>query len=499
MRDKKDRLQAHLFMVGRLVCAVVARDPDAHETPMRRSMTGAFAGMALTILIVGGYMVVGLVSPSTNTDWREDGALVIDEDTATRYLFIDEQLHPTVNATSAALVMGSRDGWISVSSEALDGTPRGPTIGIVGAPDTLPVVDDLSRQEWLVCTVDDGSDSDVHEVLVWIDDEVDDDEADDDQVEQDEADGATAEVEAAEDDPALLVTTSGDDARYLVVGGEKFRIVDPVVLAALGLDDDDPTVVAAAWLNAFETGPDLTTRSIPGRGDEGPTIAGAASRVGQVFAVDRAATSEVQHYALLSDGLLAVSDLEAALLLGSPDAAESYPGEAVRVISAATADVAAVAVSTTTQIEDAWPIAIPTLSTLDDDATACVAVAPDEAGSAATRALRIVAEPTSAVRVPSLSGEDNDLAAQQVQIPAGVGVLAQAEPNAGAGIGTLFLVTEVGVKHPFADVEAVASVGFADVSPLVMPAEILDFLPTGPSLDSAAARTEVPIRPDLDE
>ena len=63
-----------------------------------------------------------------------------------------------------------------------------------------------------------------------------------------------------------------------------------------------------------------------------------------------------------------------------------------------------------------------------------------------------------------------------------------AQPD-GSATGTIYLVTDQGMKFPIADDDALAALGYGGVTPDVLPRTLLDVIPTGPSLDPAAARS----------
>ncbi len=478
MRDKKDQLHAHLFMVGRLVGAVVLGEPDAHETPMRRSTNGAMAGMAITILIVAGLMVWALISPGGNTDWQTDGGLVVEKETATHYLYLDGVLHPTLNATSAALAVGGADNPPVASQASLEGVPRGTPVGIIGAPSSFPEADELLGDPWSICAVSSDATSTADGgVLVSIGDSLSDD----------------ASAQSVE---GILVQASGAETRYLVVGGQRFLLDGPAVMSALGYDIVVPLTVDPSWINTLVPGPDIAVPEIFNQGEEGPEIAGRPGVIGQVFVVERIGLG-LQYYVLFGDGLLPVSETVAAVLLGDPESVESYPGGSVAALEASASDVAAAPTSSVDELGLGWPTVPPTLQELTADDLPCVHIdgATEDDGDV-TMSFRVHAAMPESVAVPAVSPGQNELAADLVNIAAGSGVLAFAQPNPGDDSGTPFLITEIGVKYPLASAEALSSLGYGDVDPLWLPGEVLDFLPTGPSLDPEAARTLLPVQPN---
>jgi hypothetical protein len=79
--------------------------------------------------------------------------------------------------------------------------------------------------------------------------------------------------------------------------------------------------------------------------------------------------------------------------------------------------------------------------------------------------------------------------ADSIALGPGRGALVQAAlPGGGAG-GTIYLITDQGMKFPIADEDALAALGYNAVTPDELPRTVLDVIPTGPSLDPAAARS----------
>jgi hypothetical protein len=79
--------------------------------------------------------------------------------------------------------------------------------------------------------------------------------------------------------------------------------------------------------------------------------------------------------------------------------------------------------------------------------------------------------------------------ADEVRVPAGRGAVIEAMPAPSAPSGVLYLVTDLGVRHPVPDAEVLAVLGYRGVAPVRVPAEIVALLPIGPALYPQAART----------
>ncbi|MEQ4606693.1 type VII secretion protein EccB [Streptomyces cavourensis] len=60
MQSKRDQVQAHGFMMGRLSSGLLTADPDAPESPLGRTTRGVVFGLLVTVLIGAGATVYGL-------------------------------------------------------------------------------------------------------------------------------------------------------------------------------------------------------------------------------------------------------------------------------------------------------------------------------------------------------------------------------------------------------------------------------------------------------
>ncbi|WP_051969201.1 type VII secretion protein EccB [Kitasatospora azatica] len=59
--------------------------------------------------------------------------------------------------------------------------------------------------------------------------------------------------------------------------------------------------------------------------------------------------------------------------------------------------------------------------------------------------------------------------------------------------GTLYLITDLGIKFPLASADVAKTLGYTGTTALPVPTELLALLPTGPSLDPAAASATLPL------
>src|SRR5215472_9580035 len=137
-------------MVGRLTSALVHAEPDAPESPLRRTGLGSFGGLLIGTLAVAGFLIWGLISPASRGGLTA-GELVMVRETGARFIYADHQLRPVLNWSSALLLMGGNAVMTSMSAQSLAGIPIGPPLGILGAPDALPPASSINTGDWLAC------------------------------------------------------------------------------------------------------------------------------------------------------------------------------------------------------------------------------------------------------------------------------------------------------------------------------------------------------------
>ncbi|MFD2419610.1 type VII secretion protein EccB [Amycolatopsis pigmentata] len=466
MKSRKDQVQAYFFVVGRLAAAVTHGKPDVLHAPSKRMSTGTVLGVVLAAVLMGIFGIVGLFVPSAgSSSWRQEGAIVMNKETGARYVYLGGQLRPVLNYSSARLVAGkSGSGAVaSVSPASLAGTPVGQPIGIPGAPDALPAVTKVDGGSWTVCAQSAGTGQPVVTLLL----------------------GLPAE-QPLNEAQALLVSAS-DGTDYLVWRGKRLRIPESSVLAALGYGDARPARVAPAWLNAIPQGADLEAPAVPGAGQPGPVIDGQQSRVGQIFQVRNPTINSDQLYVVRQGGLAPLSRTAAALLLAAPATRQAYPDMTVEPIAAGPSALTGVRVSADSGLAGDLPPVPPQVITPSPDQLPCVDNELTPTGQMTSVAETLPAGDVLAASVP-LGAHKAGATADRAAIPAGGGALVRQSSAPGATPGTAFLVTEVGTKYPLADADVVSALGYGEGSAVVVPAQLLALLPTGPVLSMDAAR-----------
>lgn len=481
MQNRRDQVQAHLFVMGRLASAMLRADPDDVESPSGRTNRGAAIGLIIAVLVCAGAFVLGLIKPGGNTTWKADGKLVVDKQTGASYLYLDGRLRPVRNYTSARLITGGAPEAASVGTSSLSGTPHGTAVGVPGAPDALPGAKELDDDPWLVCSATRPSDTGRPRAVTAL------------------AVGAgkVGDIPGAYRlGTGTGVLVAGPDGKeYLLWQGSRLRVDEKSDAArALGYGDAAPRPVSAAFLDAFPQGPDLSPPEVPGRGEAGPRLGGRPTRLGQVFRVD-VPGSEPRYHLLYKEGLVPLGDTVAALVMGDPRTAEEAYGGETRVASLGADALTRHLAPGTAGPEGAaeLPSSPPELVRPPAGQVVCSGV--ESAGGSARVGVAILPETVlgDAVQKPDPEFEPACLPVDAVSVRPGAGVLVRALSAAGSPLGdTTFLVTDTGVKHRLLSKEAVEALGYGGVPEQTMPAHVLSMLPTGPDLTREAAVTGEP-------
>ncbi|MFC7326851.1 type VII secretion protein EccB [Marinactinospora rubrisoli] len=474
MQTRRDRVQAHTFVVGRLSTAMLEADPDAVDAPMRRTRNGSFIGLAIGALLCVGFLVFGLIFPGGAQSWRQEGRLIVEKETGATYLYADGVLRPVANYASARLIQGAQMTVASVSSASLEGVPKGGAVGIPGAPDTLPAADGEAGT-WLLCAIPPTSDHDARTALT-----------------------VTPEATAAalpNDFGVLVADPDGD--RHLLWRGTRLRLdTDNGALEALGYGTSPVLPVTDAFLDTVPAAPDLAAPTVAGLGEQGPAIAGRPATVGQVFVVGGDGQQD-QYYLLTRDGLVPLTATDSRLLLTHPAVqADAYGGETPTAVPLTPADLRGVLAEgggVDRPGDSPFPASPPELVPLDGD-TACLRLGADGGLGLAIRPVDdIRAWPVQEAPAIAPGCPTPDL----MGIPSGGGALVEARPVGGSTeTPTYYVVTDSAAKFPVSDTDTVGALGFDPATATAVPTSLLRLIPTGPLLAPDAAPLPVARDPE---
>lgn len=452
MWTQKDRIQAYQFLRRRLVSALVSADANDPVSPSKRLVLGTAIGIAVAVLASAVFGVIGLLAPARAEKWRQGGQVIMEKETGARFIIgTDTLLHPVLNYASARLLAGSEGGGtVTVPAKTLSGVPRGAGVGIAGAPDSLPETSRLHAGPWTRCTrrSPDRPDGDAPISTVLL--------------------GQSTGGQVLGDQAAIVAGLPTGE-RFLLTGGHRYRLPDQSAIVALGLSSADVIDVAPPWLNTVPAGRDLRTVAIPGAGRPGPSVGATTTRIGQVLV-----TGAGELYLVRADGLAVTTETEAWLVLGGPGGGAAYPDDRPHPLPVAAAGVAA---APRAAAERGYPARLPKPVPVSPHATVCVDGQRITVGTG-------LPLPTGAAPITTNAPG----AATEVYVPGGHGAVVAAQPAPGASSGTVYVITDTGMKYPVSGDEARAALGYGGVHPAGVPAAVLALFPTGVTLDPAQAR-----------
>ncbi|NBE99236.1 type VII secretion protein EccB [Nonomuraea sp. KC401] len=465
MQTQKDLYQAHRLMQQRLGLALLQAEPDVPETPMRRHNVATFCGIIVGVLIMAAFGIWGLLSPGNATKLEEPGRLLVEEETGAKYVYSQEQqrLLPVANYVSALLLLDTSNFEVrSVSAASLAKYPRGPLVGIAGAPDSLPEKDKLVKGPWSVCVTEapDASGTPVPYVTLV---------------------GGT-KVGGTPVGAGALVVTDGNQS-WVIWNDTRMKVNDSGVRAL----NARPKKVPPTWVNAIPPGPDFLPPKVSdlGRKVRGPS--GGRAAIGQVYTVQGVSGAAARWYVLLSDGLAPITLTQATLLLEDPAIKRAYGKQVAKPleIDAATANSKTsrqnLAVS---GLPTTLPKVVPSSSPL------CSVYADTQNGSARAK---VTVGGSMTIPPPSTRGDQEHF--DQVLLPAGAAALGGLLPGDGqkGSVQTYFLLSDQGRKYPLTSADQINKLGYGadDVAP--MPGNLVHLLPEGPTLDPADARSPLQV------
>jgi type VII secretion protein EccB len=470
MQNRRDLLQAHRLMTQRAALALLQAEPDPPDQPLRRLNVGLIASVLVAVIVAAAFGVWGILSPGAAQGLTSPGTLIIDQETGTSYIWCQHgKLCPVVNYASARLALGvASPAQRAVSQASLASYPRGPLIGIPGLPEPLPDAQMLVGQPWSVCvqSVSDPATLQRRTTTTLVG-------------------GRQVGGRPLAGTSALLVAAAG--AQWVLWNGQRLLIprgMQQNVLTALAAQAQ-PAPVPATWLNAFPQGADFAPPQIAGFGRRVPGPGGAPAHIGQVFTTSPAA-SGAQYFVLLRDGLLPVTQAQAALL----DAARRQVPPAVAAPSAVAADRAPGSMSA-----GGLPPRMPSLVSYDPAAPLCV-VYSGPASARGSGGQLTVGGTVPAGGLP-VGGAGSST---QIVVPPGKAALAgvvpgpsaAGQPAAGAPAGTSYFLVAGGRRYGLASPGVAALLGYRlDRQRTLVPANVIDLIPPGPALDPAMARRPV--------
>jgi type VII secretion protein EccB len=266
--------------------------------PGRRQNLAVVASVSAALVICLGALLYSFISPSGQIG---ESPIIADKDSGALYVRVGDKLYPALNLASARLITGRPDNPHSVRSSQIANVPRGPMVGIPGAPSNFGPKNPPSSS-WLVCdtvatSTGAGAPSGVTVTVI------------------DGTPDLTGHRRVLTGSDAVVLSYSGD--AWVIRQGRRSRIdaANRSVLLPLGLTPEQVSMakpMSRALFDALPVGPELTVPEVPNAGTPA-SFPGAPGPVGTVLVTPQ--ISGPQQYSLvLADGVQTMPPLVAQIM-----------------------------------------------------------------------------------------------------------------------------------------------------------------------------------------
>lgn len=384
-------------------------------------------------------------------------------------------LHEVRNLASARLITGSPDDPTTVGDDVISQYPRGPLMGIEGAPNNLDAHPSSEGSYWGVCDWHDSrsnlslTESENLQTTVV-------------------AGNIWTGGETLDKSTGILVRPADNQGQLNLIYGNRVAVIDEndyPMLDALGItrtNINEATVVSRGLLGAITRSPDLKAPPIASNGQPSSEVKNA--RVGDVLRTDSG------EYVVLSNGVQKVTPLMAKILTAHGGATIEVPAsEAANHPQRDAVDL------------DTFPTVAPKIITPD---TTCLAWHRGAgANSPTTRILYADTLPVSstaasqAVKTLPTANSSSEVADRFISKP-GLGWFTRVTGNGNAAdeesqvayisdTGVRYDIKPSGEKHEYT--ETLDALGLTG-DPTLIPDGIARIIPRGPDLDREAAMVE---------
>ncbi|WP_432117829.1 type VII secretion protein EccB [Streptomyces sp. bgisy032] len=503
MASRRDELNAYTFAKRRTLASFLRPSPSGSEESAPKPLSAVWPGVVVGVVILAVFGAIGLFSPTAPKGWdTANEHVIVASDSTTRYVVLEtkgkKQLHPVLNMASAKLLLKpDKNSIITVDEKVLDSgkPPHGATLGIPYAPDRLPSTGEAeAAKRWAVCErPGDGGRAIQKAAFVLA-----------------EKEWARTEGRNKLSGGDLMYVVGPDGRTQYVVDsrGWAYPLADSTdreLLKALDTRGRAPQRVSQDWLDTLHKGDPLTIPPIdgtPGAEAGASDSLGEFDRVGMVIkAYDG---TRMQYYVVLPGEVARISEFTATLLLNSGKlVAVGQTGEARQVSPGAVAD------STTFRGEKKWPTYKP--RTVNNGTSATTG------RNTVCNVLRSVDPKDGTTTLSTWAGTDFPATlptgSSSAYVTAGSGQLYRQFQGTETKAGSVFLVTDTGLRHALQSNSDSATkdkgigtsaeqreqalteariaqtrLGYEKVDPAPVPLAWSRFLPTGPRLSEAAAR-----------
>jgi type VII secretion protein EccB len=458
MATRRDQLHSYQFLTQRVISAFVMRETDPQQSPLRRGIGAVFGGVMVAILVAAGFGIYGILTKVGSDGWKTEGAVVIEKETGASFVYVQGALHPTLNFASAKLASGRPGARVfRVSGNSLGEVPRGNTIGIPGAPDSLPGFKKRIGLPWTICSVELTDDAGTQITRVQL-----------------AVGRATSSGRGLTDSEGILVRDSGENTTYLIWRGRRHLIQDASNLVPAIFGEVRSAQVGSAWINSLPAGNEIRTINVADRGE--PSSQVPDREIGEVLTTETGAGE--QHYVVFDDGVAAITPLQLAILGAATDLKRE--DVAVSVVNSAPKSAR---LRPPANDAGAAPDSAPTLVPAGDQVCAVTA-------DGRTPPALVADADVEGLDTGTLTGSasaDGELLADRVLVPSGrvATVRVLASPTAEAG--GYFVVADTGIKYAVPGAEVLEMLGYPAADAIEVPTALMLRLPTGPTLDPVEA------------
>ncbi|MGZ4577343.1 MAG: type VII secretion protein EccB [Mycobacterium sp.] len=300
------QVSAHFFWNRRNAAALSHHGVRMEFDPVQRQRASLILGFVFALLAVALMFVLSWFKPAGQVG---QSAILADRDSGAVYVLVDGRLHPAVNLTSARLIAGQAGNPTFVKANELAKYPQGPSVGIAGAPASMPLRT-ADSSEWTVC--DSASDNPRAAPMVT-------------------AIGGPLAVgsRALPLEPPKAVLAEHNDKTYVIWNGQRSEIdlSNKAVSLALGVDTNapEPVKISSPLFDALPATEPLNTPAIPGAGTPSQFNVAPGAVVGSVLSVRDLQTGTDNFYVLLRNGVQSISPFVASLLRSANSFGDELP------------------------------------------------------------------------------------------------------------------------------------------------------------------------------
>jgi type VII secretion protein EccB len=300
------QVSAHFFWNRRNAAALSHHGVRMEFDPVQRQRASLILGFVFALLAVALMFVLSWFKPAGQVG---QSTILADRDTGAIFVLVDGRLHPAVNLISARLIAGQAANPTFVKANELAKYPQGPSVGIAGAPSTMPLRT-ADNSQWTVC--DTAPENSNAAPLVT-------------------AIGGPLSVGPRTQplQPPKAVLAQHDDNTFVIWNGQRSQIdlSNKAVALALGVDTDAPAPVkiSTPLYDALPATEPLSTPVIPGAGGPSQFNVAPDAVVGSVLSVRDLQTDANEFYVLLRNGVQPISPFVATLLRSANSFGDEVP------------------------------------------------------------------------------------------------------------------------------------------------------------------------------